>query len=121
MGLETEPANYKYSISLIGKDGVNIFAIPLRRELKGYTGVVGFIRPNKLKAIICETKKAGDAPMSGEVTITEVECPRNSSSMGINKNLYLGKSWQKRMKEKNTLLQVVGVALLRFFTECSKV
>ncbi|HEY9296428.1 MAG TPA: type IV pilin-like G/H family protein, partial [Phormidium sp.] len=94
LGFKTQPTNYKYLISPIGKEGVNIFAIPLRRELKGYTGVVGFVRPNRLQAIICETKKAGDTPISGEVTITEVNCPRNSSLASAIRNLCLGNFWE---------------------------
>jgi len=86
VGIKTQTSNYKYSISPIGKDGVNTFADArqINKKLKNYTGVVGLVldpnNPGKktLQAIVCETYKDGDIPMLGEVTEKEVKCPRNS-------------------------------------------
>lgn len=86
IGIKTQTSNYKYSISPIGKDGVNAFAdaTQINKKLKNYTGVVGLVldpnNPGKKmsQAIVCETKEAGDIPMPGEVTEKEVKCPRNS-------------------------------------------
>jgi type IV pilus assembly protein PilA len=85
VGIRTQTTNYKYSISAIGKSGVNAFAIPLNKNNKGYTGVVGLFgtnpRDKTTQAIVCETKNAGDAPMPGEVTTTEVKCGSNSNPL----------------------------------------
>jgi len=85
VGIKTQTTNYKYSISPIGKNGVNVLAdaSQITKALKSYTGVVGLVAPNAKaektsQAIVCETKNAGDAPMPGEVTATEVKCPSNS-------------------------------------------
>lgn len=86
IGIKTQTSNYKYSISPIGKDGVNVFAdaTQINKKLKNYTGVVGLVEdPNNpgkkiSQAIVCETKKVGDIPMPGEVTGKEVKCPLNS-------------------------------------------
>lgn len=86
VGIKTQTINYKYSISAIGKDGVNTFAdaSQINKALKSYTGVVGLISDptnpgEKIGwAIICETKNAGDVPLPGEVTATKVKCPDNS-------------------------------------------
>lgn len=86
VGIKTQTSNYKYSISPIGKHGVNTFAdaTQINKKLKNYTGVVGLVEDpsnpgEKIpQAIVCETKIAGDIPMPGEVTATEVKCPRNS-------------------------------------------
>ena len=86
VGIKTQTINYKYSISPIGTDGVNAFAdaSKINKKLKNYTGVVGLVqdpenRGKKIpQAIVCETYKAGDVPMPGEVTETEVKCPPNS-------------------------------------------
>jgi type IV pilus assembly protein PilA len=86
VGIKTQTSNYKYSISPIGTDGVNAFAdaSKINKTFKNYTGVVGLVRdPTNLRkkiqqAILCETYKAGDVPMPGEVTETEVKCPPNS-------------------------------------------
>ena len=37
VGIKTQTTNYKYVISSNGKDGVNAFAIPLNKNLKGYS------------------------------------------------------------------------------------
>jgi len=89
VGIKTQTANYKYSISPIGKNGVNVFgdASQISKALKNYTGVVGLVEDpnnhgNKIsQAIVCETKNAGDAPMPGEVTAREVKCPNNSNPL----------------------------------------
>ena len=85
VGIRTQTANYKYSVSPIGKNGVSTFAIPLNKSLKGYTGVVGLFGTNPrdkiTQGVVCETKKAGDLPMLGEVTATEVKCPGNSNPL----------------------------------------
>ncbi|MFB2880291.1 type IV pilin-like G/H family protein [Floridanema aerugineum] len=82
VGIKTQTANYKYLISSIGEDGINAFAIPLNKNNKGYTGVVGLFgtnpRDNTTQAIVCETNKAGEEPIPGEVTATEVKCGSNS-------------------------------------------
>ncbi|OKH30088.1 hypothetical protein NIES2119_31585 [[Phormidium ambiguum] IAM M-71] len=86
VGIKTQTSNYKYSISPIGKEGVNTFAdaTQINKKLKNYTGVVRLVEdPNNpgkkiSQAIVCETYKAGDIPMPGEVTEKEVKCPRNS-------------------------------------------
>ncbi|MFB2934984.1 type IV pilin-like G/H family protein [Aerosakkonemataceae cyanobacterium BLCC-F154] len=86
VGIKTQTTNYKYSISPIGTDGVNAFAdaSKINKKLKNYTGVVGLVqdpenRGKKIsQAIVCETYKAGDVPMPGEVTETEVKCSPNS-------------------------------------------
>ena len=89
VGIKTQTANYKYSISPIGKNGVNAFAdaTQISKALKNYTGVVGLVQaPNNPKektsqAIVCETKNAGEVPMPGIVTATEVKCGSNSNPL----------------------------------------
>ncbi|MFB2935921.1 type IV pilin-like G/H family protein [Aerosakkonemataceae cyanobacterium BLCC-F154] len=85
VGIKTQTSNYKYSISPIGKNGVNAFAdaSQISKALKSYTGVVGLVAPvpgadKTTQAIVCETNNAGEAPMPGEVTATEVKCGSNS-------------------------------------------
>ncbi|MCL1467277.1 type IV pilin-like G/H family protein [Argonema galeatum] len=85
-GIKTQTTNYKYSISPIGdgRNGVNVFAhnTPTNKGRKNYTGVVGLVSINTgdktMQSIVCETKIAGDVPMPGEVTATEVKCGSNS-------------------------------------------
>ncbi|MBE9228130.1 protein kinase [Phormidium sp. LEGE 05292] len=85
VGIKTQTTNYKYSISPIGKNGVNAFAIPLNENVKGYLGVVGLFgtnpRDKTSHSIVCETKKAGDPPMPGIVTATEVKCPSSMEAL----------------------------------------
>jgi len=85
VGIRTQTFNYKYSISPIGKNGVNAFAdaTQINKALKSYTGVVGLVgtgadADKTTQAIVCETNNAGEAPMPGEVTATEVKCGSNS-------------------------------------------
>lgn len=86
LGIKTQTANYKYSISPIAEEGVNAFADAtlINRYLRNYTGVVGLIRHNvqskkTTQAIVCQTKDPGAAPVHGTVSSMEVTCPANAS------------------------------------------
>lgn len=88
IGIKTQTSNYKYSISPIGKNGVNAFAdaTQINKTLKSYTGVVGLVTPvpgadKTTQAIVCETEKAGDPPMPGIVTATEVKCASSMQAL----------------------------------------
>jgi len=84
VGIKTQTANYKYSLSPIGEYGVNVFAIPLHSDIKGYTGVVGLVAPvagadKTSQATVCEAKYAGEVPMPGIVDSSNgVQCPGNN-------------------------------------------
>lgn len=88
VGIKTQTANYKYSISAIGSEGANAFAdaSQISKALRNYTGVVGLVAPvagvaKTSQALICETKNAGEAPTAGSVGTTEVQCPGNASPL----------------------------------------
>ena len=86
VGIRKQTFHYKYSISPIGKIGVNAFAnaTQIDKKLRNYTGVVGIITPvpsddQTTQGIVCQTKYAGDIPISGAVALSEVVCPGNAN------------------------------------------
>ncbi|XWK88148.1 MAG: type IV pilin-like G/H family protein [Phormidium sp.] len=86
VGFRTQTANYKYSISPNGKNGVNALADATDKALKSYTGVVGLFgtgadADKTTQAIVCKTEKAGDPPMPGIVTATEVKCASSMQAL----------------------------------------
>ncbi|MFB2935478.1 type IV pilin-like G/H family protein [Aerosakkonemataceae cyanobacterium BLCC-F154] len=88
IGIRTQTANYKYSISAIGIEGASAFAdaSQMSKALKNYTGVVGLVAPvagapTTTQALICETKNAGETPTAGTVGATELQCPGNASPL----------------------------------------
>lgn len=89
VGIKTQTSNYKYLILSSAQNEVSAIAVPLRKNIKGYTGVTGLVSPvdnakkisRVTQAIVCETHNVGDVAILSEVTETEVKCLHNSSSV----------------------------------------
>lgn len=89
VGIKTKTTNYKYLILSSGQNEVSAIAVPLRKNIKGYTGVTALLSPvdnakkisQVTQAIVCETHNVGDVAILTEVTKTEVKCLHNSSAV----------------------------------------
>ena len=84
LGIPTETENYSYRIQRNEKERVVIIAIPKRRDLKSYTGVVflTFFQGNFItNSIVCESDRPSSIPPLIEWVEEGVKCAFGSSQL----------------------------------------
>ena len=85
VGIKTQTANYKYSISCDTKNLVSVLATPISPALKGYAGTVGLVGSGVDKtsqAIVCEANSAGTTtPAGGKISASGVVCGNNMTEI----------------------------------------